>query len=578
MSNQTKHSLSPIIFDGFSGEDRARSHQNAPLSGELVNFRILPDGSLEKRCGYRFLTELAEKPRAFWSGVIDGVYTGYAICKNRLEEINLLDGTKKLLATLGTEEGNACLFFWDQVLYLMDTSGVYRYDEEGFHTATGYIPLVGKDWPNDYMGKPYEPINLLSRRVRVSYRISPDVPSIFLFPPEPIESIDAVFLNGTRLPEDAYYFYEDYGTINVPGLQGNDQVLVYLTLKGNAIEGLRDISTYNRTFLYESSTSPRLFFWNDREIAPMVCSSYVENAQMQELVEQGAPNDSLYIPKGYAFTVGDGNVKIQGMVRQQDHLLIFTERSVWKADASVSGLSEIPAVNVTTNLGCSAPLGIVSPENDPIVLCHHTVRRWSAHTSRSDLYQTSPISREIDSIFTPDDYRNAILFYHQAKDELWLTQPSTGDVWIYSMTAKHWVRFGEIFADRLFDVGGSVGFLQENVLYVFDEVLKKDRIREDTTREIRAEFETNLLDFGSDGKKNLSHVILKGDLDAGSITVTISGDSLPSVSRVVSGEKDEEHSILRLRLSTGRFQKAKLRLCAKGTARQKIHSLELYPR
>ena len=79
MFHQTKQPISPMIFDGFAGVDQTRAHKNEPLSSELVNFRILPDGSIAQRCGSRLLTDFPEKLRAFWSGIIDGLPTGFVV-------------------------------------------------------------------------------------------------------------------------------------------------------------------------------------------------------------------------------------------------------------------------------------------------------------------------------------------------------------------------------------------------------------------------------------------------------------------------------------------------------------------
>ncbi len=576
MSHQTNQPISPMIFDGFAGVDQTRAHKNEPLSSALVNFRILPDGSIEKRCGYRLLNQFPNPIRAFWSGIIDGVPTGFVVHGNRLERIRLTNGETTPLATLTTYSGNACLFYWDQTLYLMDSEDLYQYNGIRLQHVSGYIPLIGKDWVNNYVGEPYEPMNILSRQVRISYVINPELVSNLLFTPEPVESVQAVFKNGIRLSEDEYYIYEPLQTVNVRSVQGNDRILIYMTLKGNATDQMTDLLRCNQAMVFESPTAPRLFFWNDRQLSPMICSSYVEKAKLEVLKSHGFSGKSLYIPKGSEFMVGDGHIRIQGAVRQQDDLMIFTEKSTWKADALVSGLTEIPTVNIHSNVGCTSPSGIVLADNDPVVFDKRSVRRLTQSSGQSDLYHSHSLSVPIEPLLQDADVTDASLFYHQQKEELWMALPAMEAIWIYQFQEKRWFQFQGIGAYHMFDVNGSVGFLTKNGVFVLDETIKLDQIGKESFREIVAKAETNLLDFGTVKKKSLSEVILRGDLDKGEVRVSIVSPEIPSVTRTLKGIRSHDHAILKLRLPSGRFSAAKITLTAKGSARQRIHGMELH--
>ena len=576
MSHQTNQPISPLIFDGFSGVDHTRSHQNEPLTSELVNFRILPDGSIEKRCGYRLLNEFPEEIRAFWSGIIDGVPSAYVVHGNKFEKIRLTNGEQTLLATLATDTGNACVFHWNQTLYLMDATDLYQYDGTELRHVSGYIPLVGKDWVNNYIGEPYEPINILSRQVRVSYVIDPEHVSTFLCTPEPVESVEAVYRNGLRVSEEEYYIYEPFQTVNVRNVQGNDRIVIYMTLKGDPRDQMTELLRCNQTMAFESPTAPRLFFWDDRQRSPMICSSYVEKATTEILKSHGFSDCFLYIPKGYEFMVGDGHIRIQGALRQQDDLLIFTENSTWKADALVSGISEIPTVNIHSDVGCTSPSGIILADNDPVVFDKNSVRRLSQSSGNSDIYHSESISVPIDPLLRDAVSTGASLFYHKTKDELWLSLPAMESIWIYQFPTKRWFQWKGICAHRLFDVNGSVGFLTKNGIFVLDESTKVDQLAKETFREIVATAQTNILDFGSNGKKSFSGLVLRCDLDRGELGVSLHSPDLPIVKRSIKDRRSHPHSILKLRLPSGRFQTAKIALTATGRARQRIHGMELH--
>ena len=72
MSNNQKRNNLSVSFDGFRGIDCRRNHTGETVASDVVNFRIRSDGSLEKRNGYRLLTDMEGVIRAFHSEAANG--------------------------------------------------------------------------------------------------------------------------------------------------------------------------------------------------------------------------------------------------------------------------------------------------------------------------------------------------------------------------------------------------------------------------------------------------------------------------------------------------------------------------
>ena len=60
------------IFSSFGGIC-AKGETSSAGASEMRNFRILPDGSIEKRCGWETVHALPDRVRGVWQGTVNGL-------------------------------------------------------------------------------------------------------------------------------------------------------------------------------------------------------------------------------------------------------------------------------------------------------------------------------------------------------------------------------------------------------------------------------------------------------------------------------------------------------------------------
>ena len=578
MSKTKNDQKRSVKLDGFNGINRASNRDSNVYAYDSVNFRIKADGSLEKRCGFRPLADLGGTIRAFFCGSVMGVDLAYCLVGQSVYTVELKSGVISQLGTIGTSEGDACFFFYRGCLYLLDGKDLYFYTGEEFKLCSGYVPLYGKDWPGLYTGEINEPRNILNRSVRITYKVS-GVRTYFLAVGYPIESLEAIYINGSILGEDRYSLNNPFNCVFISeGLDIGTTAEIHVTLKDPLAEERAAFCKNVNSILFGSSSNDRLFFWGGEDVSKIYSSSYVSKQALKESQRYYPESDHIYIPEGFEFNVGDGKNRVQGATLHHDRLLIFTDGNVWRANISASGLEDFPTYGVNSDIGCAVRDGVTLGGNDPISIGKNTLWKWTDNTDTLNKSNAYSISREIDSTISPDEFPHLGLFYSVRENELWLYNRQSGNVRIYDLTNERWFRFDGIVADRIFDAGGQIAFLRGSQIFIFDSELYKDIDKDGTEHTINASYTTSLLDFGTDSPKTLSYVIFKGNTHGSAVSITMSSEGMQDISCPISKDSDEEYSLIKRRLPYGRFKQASVTVSALGDARQTVCGLELHTR
>ena len=275
--------------------------------------------------------------------------------------------------------------------------------------------------------------------------------------------------------------------------------------------------------------------------------------------------------------MGEGRYPVRGAQRHYDRLLIFTEGDTWIANAESSGQDDFPTSGINASIGCASYNGIALAENDPVSVGEYTVWRWSGETDRLSERNATPLSEAIDPLLSPEDYASAGLYYNRRERELWLNLPHRDEVWIYPVNHRKWYRFGGIGADHVFDLGSRVAFLRGARIFVFDESLYSDFDALGKEMPIEAFYVSTVSDFGTESRKNLCRMVLRGDLDGGRVEMTFSPVGAQDVVCTVE-DGANEHSVIERRLASGSFRYGSLQLRSSDRARPVIHSLTLHTR
>lgn len=572
--------LQKAEFPEFGGIDARYSHTGGTASSaDVVNFRITPDGSLQKRCGFRRLLTAAAPVRAVWSGKILGKWYGVVLAGAQVSYLDLSAGTLTAAGTVGTSQGQASFFFYRDTLYLTDGTSVYRVTPDSVTADIGYLPLLTLDWDAVEMGEIHEPLNLLTRRARLSYLVKSLPTGYFRSAGMTVESVEAVYKNGTLLSPTLYSYDADTKSLVVPSLAVGDRIEAFVTFPASELPYRANKIGAANAYTFGGITESRVFLWNRENGGTVYPSAYVPDEDLKAAGKSAPGSGALYFPAGHARRIGDGRYHIRALTRQFDRLLVFTDGDLWKTENAVSGLSELPSMNINTAIGCGSDNGALSLGNFPVSVGEHTLYRWTSETEELNDCNAESISAGIDSLLPEGFYQKAGLFYDRWVNELWLYAPGvSSDAWIYSPVSRKWVRFTGITADGFFDADGAVGFFSGNGIYVFDPALTADYPNAQgatlsAPRGITASWKSNRIHFSDKPVCRLGSVSLCTDAGTAPLRLRFSGNGIRTSEWQVSASAPCTN--IHRRLCTGRTDAGTLELICDGNAGQTVHNLTL---
>ncbi len=534
---------------------------------DIVNFRILPDGTLKKRAGFRKLTSLPSAVRAVWSGKLDGESTLFVLAGSNVYYVEPNDGTATLISKISNSGKNADFFYYQRSLFLIDGSEIYSVSKSDVRFAVGYAPLIGKDWREDEIGKINEPRNVLTRRARISYLIEKSTAST-LYTDGAISSIEAVYVNGVLLGSDKYMISSTPGVVIVSGLKQNDRVELYFTYASGL--SAENLAANTRAAVFGGISNSRPFLFGGDDGALMYSGAHVSGSSLADCKRVYPDSDAIYFPLGYEFTVGDGRYPICAVGRHFDRLLIFTEGGVWMADSSSCGIEEFPVMSINTSTAIVSHGSIAMMGNSPCAVGIDGVYAYTANTDELDECNAYSISDSVLPFLSDDVLKSGGLYHYAKTNELLLYSAGTDTVWAYSIPTSRWTRYTGIRADRFFNLEGEAAFTYGKDIFVFDENLTAD----ENERNVQAYVLTHCLSFSTERKKRLSHVTAElsdGDISYGFF---FDGEDTPSTSLTLCG--NEKHELVRhKRIRAKRFNSVSVKISAGGLTQQRIISARL---
>ena len=562
-----------VVIDGSGGIDARVRHGQDPCMTDIVNFKILPDGSLKKRAGYRKIYSFGESIRAVWCGKIGGIRKNIFLIGSSIYTIDLTSGMPNYHGSILTSDGKADFFYFSDTLYLIDGESIYEITEEYPKLVEGYVPLLGKDWPMGVAGEINEPLNILNSRARITYRAGDD-PVYYLCPMYPVKSIEKIYKNGSLLSNDSYAYNPTTNLIRVNGVSPGDFFDVSLTFdSSNFLTQRAALFSCTSASIFGGINSSRVFLWNGAKKNTIFTSSYVSRDSLLESQKRYSNSSDLYFMDGQNFAVGDGRYDVTAIARHYDRLLIFTDGDAWMADSSACSTEEFPVMTINSSIGCATDNGALTANNDPITLGKDGIYRWHSNTDELNDCNAYSISSQISSLLSKDFYKNAIIYFNRYSNELWVNERgSDGIVWIYNFTYKVWTKYSGINASFIFDADGSVGFTDESGIYVFDDTLSEDIIDENH-KSIVASFKTGTIDFDDYEYKRIKAIHCRGDLKNTDISLSVNTDR--GESKSVYLFESAPHAVITRRVSSCRLKSFHLSLTDNSQSRQTLHRFEI---
>ena len=570
---KTKNSLAHFEYTGFEGIDR-RSPAKGGGATDMLNYRILSDGSLQKRNGYRFLSSFSEPVRAFLSGYINGSFAVYALVGSKLLSVDLSDGGQTLVGEVNTTEGAASLFFYMNRLYIADGEDIYMLGEDGIAPVVGYVPLLGENWGSSYPGEINEPLNLLNPRARISYIIT-DEKSLFISTLYKVSKVDALYLNGVELTEKEYALDTRLNVISMAGLCEGDRILAYLTFERDALERKRAVRN-TEACVFGGISNSRVFMWGGEKKNLMFCTGFVTAENLRESIKRYGDNGELYFPMDNEFTVGDGRYAISTVGRHMDRLLIFPEGETWMADSESCGTEDVPIMRINTENGCKVPYGVARCGNDPVNVGREHIMRLTANTDVLEDCNAYVISDGIEELLPEGFFESASVYEDKRRGEVLFSGGENGDgrVFVYGNGGKNWYIYDGIPARLFFDTPDSFGFLSKEKLYVFDSELCEDIAEDGKARQIPAFYVGQRLDFGHPFEnKRLMGAEVRADTDGERIELSFVSDKGVEDRAALTGKAGI--ASYGVRPNCGRFTDLKMRISSSAENAQRIYAVTL---
>ncbi len=569
MSNNT---VARELFEGFSG--LGLSSGRGKSSCRLDNFRVLADGSLEKREGMRQIASLPLAVRGICSFADANGEVLLAAAGNRLYRLTSA-GEASFSICLENENGKVGFFRYGGRLYILDGAHLYRYDGGCEVTkVTGYTPLYGKDWDPLYVNQSvYEPINRLSPRIRIRYTSGIAIDNIHLG--VEAESVEWILVNGRTLDASSYLLLNDRLRIGFYEPVTCETMEVCVRLPASDYFDENFVSSVSAA-VYEDFDNSRVFLYGGKTPSTLYVSAHVDRESLREDKARFADSCGLYFPNDRELSFGNGE-PITAVGRIYDRMTVFSPSSLWVTERlGETERFRVQLIPICHHRGCSAQRALLmTGAASPITVSDGGIYRWKIDSDLLDECITRKLSDDMAPLVDESFWRHAEVCHNRSRAELWFYAKgdAEGRIFIYSLDRETWYCFHGIAADGLFTFAGGVGAVRGGEIFLFDERLSADQMAEGE-KPIEAVFMSGWLDFGGvEAEKRLARATLVTALGEGMRVGLDDGERLCEV--VLTDADRQAPDIYDLRTPTGRFRSVRLTLTASGLDRQRIYRAEL---
>jgi hypothetical protein len=553
----------------FGGIDKTgRVSESSACS--VVNFRVMKDGSLEKRSGYVPVIGNMNGARGSWEGELNGNYYAFLVCKNRVlyTRYGLNDFLQCHILT--TTVGDVSFVLYKETLYLLDGAKVLRFypNTNDFEVAMGYIPLYGRNWHPNQMGEVLERPNVFCNKLRVHY-LNTGGYSTFRFPYE-MKSVDCVRLDG-RMVTNYTYNVSD-GVVNIGEANSATHVEIAATL-ATAFSQESMVSTSTNATVYRDAYHETLFLTGASVGHQLYASAEVTDDMLAASKNMYYQSTPIYLPDNRVFTVGSNTHPITAFCQTHNQLLVFNEQSIWAIRHPSINSDELQIYTLGSDVGCSIPKGALLCNNTPVVIWREGI--YALHLDRSDpnIYDTEKLSEDIDGVISDTDPSLWFIFWDPDQRELWLRNRSdtSGTNWIYSLERKNWVIFQHIHSQMMFHISKSICFIDTGGILC---AMSKEIYTDDGVP-IRTVYKSHYLSFSNPEfcKRSLR---MSTCLDAPNAALTVQLTT-ERESRTFNFHLSSESApaMLDCKLAVGRFRFLQYEISEVGSHPVRIHFLSL---
>lgn len=402
---------SPTTIDNFLGLNMNETGATQLKLGEasrMKNFRITKNYKLTKMDGYKKKYEASGAIRTQWKGKLGDkevhVYVAGGKIYNKDEEIGSL------------ADDITSVFEFNQKLYFINGHEYKVWNGTELKDVEGYIPLVKNATLPNGIGSNYEPVNLLTDKIKMSFSADGESKEFVLFPEDEemidisLKSIDKVLVNGieTEVTKDIEKKKITFATIPP---KGTDNVLVYLSVENNGREKIVKNKYFQK---YGLANDTRVFLFGNEEAKNRIVFSDAGD---------GVPNVE-YFPGNNFLDVGSSNMAITDISRQYDRVIISKESETYFAsyeqitDPTGGTIINFPTYPLNSSHGMVAPAQGQLLDNY-VTTIDSSIVMWT-NTNTKDERNAEVISQRIQEWLNEKDLRKAITMDYQELKEYWL--------------------------------------------------------------------------------------------------------------------------------------------------------------
>ena len=535
------------------------------------NFRILPDGPLEKRGGYMPVATLPGIPRAVWCGSVFGAEKVFCLVDNVVCEVDCSDDSVTELGTVSSVDGGADLFYCRGGLYLIDGEDIYSVSRDGVERESGYVPLYGRNWEGVVPGKVNEPVNFLSDRIIVHFKLME--PSLsYLELGVKCSRILKCTLNGESC--DGTMELADGGMrIRLSESLPEECELCFLLQLDASVCRRQEIKGVKRAVQSGGDRDSRVLLFGGENKSRLFSLREIDESSYLTSLSMDPDSTEIYFPVSDAVLIGDGREEVRSAISYGAKMLIFTDTGAWTGD--LSGKSAPKVTRISDSTGCLAPRGAVVGKYAYSVM-PRGIFRWepSGNGAFRPVCISEPVSQMLSSMFP----YSAVAHYSSPYGEVWFADPDSEDrtVFVYCEETGDWYTFDPIPADRFFTLSGRTVMLCGKYLLGFSETIRYDVTVGDMepAGTIEAEYLSADLDLGSYmAHKKVRRVMSESCLDGEGLEVALIGDRMKKPVTVKVEDGGGRTSYCDRRVNTGRFKHMNFSVTARGRGKVRVDKL-----
>ena len=561
-----KQAYAKEIIDHFEGVGEALTAEQTHTAS-IVNFRILSDGSLEKRNGWRVHSTVPDDQiLGVWQGSIKGEYLFIIVTRDEIYRVE--NGILHVTSTVpyGLTE-RVSLFAYREHLYLIDgiSIRVWRSETGRFEEAHGYVPLVGIGWHPRTMGKTNEPLNLLCNSVRVHYTNSSGETVYHL--PLIASRIDRVTVDGVET--NNYVFNNPTNQLVVNALGTSVEIAFSF-----------HATSLHRTNLFQSTLAFADFFGAKEKLLLsgsekgqlVYAAREVSDTMMTASNGIYRDSDPLYFSESDILIVGDLSHPTTAFFRHRDRVLALSSLSLFSIELStVDDAAYVRPLHC--EVGMLAHGQNVRAAGDPILCNENGVFLLHAPPNDPDNLIAQHISERIPELESEEFAKNAVIGFDPVHNEIWIRNAAAknGTVWVYGLSTKKWYCFDGILANGFCSIDGRLCFYTDDQLCVFEDTLTTDG-----GVPFVSTYETSYLSLSEPelSKRGL-RVSVKAEHQGNQLSLWLESETRRRTIPLSAPVQDAP-TLFDRRAAMGRFHFLRVTIRDRGYSRSRIYRLGLY--